>query len=83
MLPTLVAGTTVLVNPRQRPLADDLVAAWHPQQPDLPIVKRVGWIDDNGRYYLTSDNPAEGTDSRTFGTLSPEQIIGTVTCRFE
>jgi hypothetical protein len=45
------------------------------------MVKRVHAIDDEGRYSLTGDNPAESTDSRTFGSLSLEYIQGKAVCR--
>ncbi len=78
MVPTLVAGEFVLVD-RRRPVVGQLAVADHPTQPDLLVVKRVRSITDDGRYVLASDNPVDGTDSRTWGPVEPQSIIGTVT----
>ena len=79
MVPTLTAGEFVLVDPRRRPAVGRLAVADHPNRPDLLVVKRVQSITDDGRYVLASDNPAAGTDSRTWGPLEPQAIVGTVT----
>lgn len=86
MLPTLQAGETVLVNLRAYrqtpPAPDDIVIAYHPQQPNQKIFKRVQFIDEYGRIYLIGDNKPESNDSRHFGSLPPENILGQVTSRF-
>ena len=82
MVPTLQPGDLLFVKPlrlSERVEENALVVAVHPQQTDLKIIKRVGAIFPDGRYFLTSDNPAEGTDSRSFGALPPSSIVGFVT----
>ena len=85
MLPTLAPGDTVLVDPRayhgRVPAIGDLVAARHPRQPDIEIVKRVAVLEASGECYLLSDNPSEGTDSRSFGAIPQGLILGRVTSR--
>lgn len=78
MLPTLAEGQFVLVDERRSPVAGELTLADHPNQ-DILVVKRVGAVLDDGRYELRSDNPDAGTDSRTWGPVGPETIVGTVT----
>ncbi len=86
MLPTLPAGETVLVNLRayrqHPPEPDDIVMALHPEQPDLKIFKRVQFVNEYGRIYLIGDNKADSNDSRHFGPLPLENILGQVTSRF-
>ena len=85
MLPTLTSGDIVLVDTRaytvSHPQVGDIVLARHPYQRDLSIIKRVADITEAGRLVLHSDNRKEGSDSRQFGTIASERIIGRVTCR--
>lgn len=85
MLPTLVPGDIVLINPKAYvdsiPKVGDIVLAEHPYQRDLSIIKRVAEITSEGRVVLRSDNLKAGSDSRQFGTISLQRIIGQVTCR--
>lgn len=85
MLPTLALGDIVLVDTRayitSSPTVGDIVLAHHPFQRNLSIIKRIAEITPEGRIVLHSDNPKVGTDSRSFGSLSPQRIIGRVTCR--
>jgi len=83
MNPTLSSGDIVLVNlsayQNTTPSVGDIVLAHHPYQRDLQIIKRVADITDDERIVLHSDNRKAGTDSRAFGTLSMNRIIGKVT----
>ncbi len=85
MQPTLLPGDILLVDTRayaaSPPQLGDIVLAHHPYQKDLTIIKRVVDITSEGRLVLHSDNPSVGSDSRSFGTLSPQRLIGRVTCR--
>lgn len=81
MVPTLAYGEKVLVDPKGYIAVGDVVLAQHPYRSDVKIVKRVADIADDGRLTLTGDNPAESTDSRAFGTVSLESIIGKVTSK--
>ena len=79
MTPTLSDGDRVLVDEKAYITIGDIVLAKHPYKSDVKIVKRVSEIADDGRLTLSGDNPAESTDSRAFGTVSLESIIGKVT----
>ncbi|MGG6242633.1 nickel-type superoxide dismutase maturation protease [Nodosilinea sp. AN01ver1] len=85
MQPLLVAGTEVLINPfayrQSRPLPGDLVVAYHPYQPDLRLIKWVVYVEAEG-CFLKGLNAAASTDSREFGLVPWEKIVGQVVCRF-
>ena len=81
MLPTLKDGDAVMIIPTKSIERGDVVLADHPYKSSVKILKRVSGIDREGRYSLTGDNPAESTDSRTFGSLSIEYIQGKAVCR--
>ncbi|RMH69514.1 MAG: nickel-type superoxide dismutase maturation protease [Gemmatimonadetes bacterium] len=86
MLPLLKPGDEVLVNPaayrKHPPQAGDLVVAVHPRNPHQKIIKRITTISPQNTYFIQGDNPAESTDSRHFGAVPGDFIIGKVTCRF-
>ena len=85
MLPHLQPGDRFFVDPnayrQARPQEGDLVVAIDPRQTDVKIIKRIGAVLRNERYFLSSDNPTEGTDSRTFGVVPLTHIVGKVTSR--
>ncbi len=85
MLPILRAGDEVLLDEHAydsaAPQAGDIVVAYHPEQPDLKIIKRVGEVLENG-LFLVSDNSRAGSDSRQFGVVKMENVVGRVNGRF-
>jgi nickel-type superoxide dismutase maturation protease len=78
MLPTLSAGDFVLVDEARAPRVGQLALARHPDR-DLLVVKRVAAVSGDGRFELASDNPAAGTDSRAWGPVAADAVVGTVT----
>lgn len=86
MSPLMEPGDEVLVDPRAYrrtpPCPGDIVVARHPYRTDLRLVKRVVSVQQNGYCLLEGDNRSESTDSRIFGPLPPECILGRVTSRF-
>ena len=86
MLPLLKPGDEVLLNPRAyrltSPQPGDIVVVYHPFQPELQMVKRVTRTLANQQYYLEGDNTAESSDSRSFGPVRLDQILGQITSRF-
>lgn len=86
MLPVLAAGDEVLVDPRayrqQKPQIGDVVIAQRPDRSEIEMVKRVTAVFSNGRYFLTGDNPDASTDSRHFGPVDANHILGKVTSKF-
>lgn len=86
MLPFLSPGEEILIDPyiynKSKPEINDVVAIAHPLKTTLAIVKRIKAISEDGKYFLMGDNPTASTDSRHWGTISQQQIIGKVTNRF-
>ena len=88
MSPWLESGDEVLVDPgaygRQGPRPGDVVVARHPGRRDLTLIKRVVRVAADGRYYLEGDNPdaERSSDSRSFGPVPLDHILGRVTSRF-
>ncbi|MGK7929274.1 MAG: nickel-type superoxide dismutase maturation protease [Spirulina sp.] len=86
MLPLLKPGEEILIDlqayQKTLPRVGDLVIARHPQNPELKIVKRVTIILENGDCFLQGDNLRESTDSRMFGVVKCDYILGKVTSRF-
>lgn len=85
MLPGLQPGDEVLVNSqayaKARPSPGDIVVAQHPYRSDLRLIKRVVGELDHETYILQGDNPAESSDSRSFGAVPLASILGQVVCR--
>ena len=87
MRPLIADGDEVLVDTsayrHSTPCTDDIVVTRHPYQRDETIIKRVAAVDENGALQLIGLNPDESTDSRTFGSVSPDKLVGRVTSRFQ
>jgi phage repressor protein C with HTH and peptisase S24 domain len=82
MVPTYRDGDLVCVNVdaylTQLPSPDDVVLALHPFKGGVHMIKRVSHLTDDGRFFLVGDNPRESSDSRGFGPLRLERILGKV-----
>ena len=85
MIPLLQPGEEILFDPQayqQRyPKVGDVVVAQHPLQ-KKKIVKRVALVLEDGSCFLTGDNPLASTDSRSYGFLTMDKILGQVTNKF-
>ncbi len=88
MMPTLCAGAVVLLDPYAYrkgvvPQEDEIVVARHPRQAELWIIKRVAAVIESDtaaiRLVLSSDNRAAGADSRAFGAVAGDLVLGRVT----
>ena len=78
MLPTLAADDCLLVRRGGRVRPGQLVVARFPDGPDLLVVKRA--VRPCGeRWWLESDNPDVGDDSRRYG---PALVLGRVLLRY-
>ena len=80
MQPTLQAGDEVLVHPRRAPLPGDLVVARHPHQPTWMVKRYAG--PRAGGAWLLGDNADASTDSRHFGPVPADTLVGPVIARF-
>jgi nickel-type superoxide dismutase maturation protease len=81
MEPTLLDGDEVLVAThayrRRRPNPGDVVLTRHPIQSDIKTIKRVSTVDESG-LTLLGDNPAASTDSRSYGRVPLDRLLGRV-----
>ena len=82
MLPALRAGDWLLAWRTERVRPGQIVLAWHPERPDLLLVKRVAWREDGG-WWLASDNAVPGAeDSARFGPVPAGNIVAVVLFRY-
>jgi nickel-type superoxide dismutase maturation protease len=83
MVPALRHGDWLVALRTRRIRPGQIVLAAHPERPGFLLVKRAGKRARNG-WWLVSDFPdAPGaTDSRHFGPVAPEQVIGRVLARY-
>jgi nickel-type superoxide dismutase maturation protease len=75
MTPTLQPGDRVFVCPSRLAQEGELVVARLPD--GAAVVKRLA-SRGRGTFALRSDNPLEGSDSRHFGSLPDEAMVGPV-----
>ena len=83
MQPTLEPGDRVLVRrlgSTPTPRLGSVLVTWHPQRPELRLIKRLNRFEDAG-LWLLGDNPAESTDSRQLGRIPTSLLIGEVVGR--
>ncbi len=78
MVPTLLPGWFVLVDPAARAEPGDVVTIRHPDRDDVVMIKRFV-AHRHGGVWVESDNPSAGTDSRVFGSLPEDHLLGKVT----
>ena len=83
MLPTLAAGDLLWVSSRARPRAGDLVVARFADGTE--VVKRAvrPQVTASGRpgWWLLSDHPEVGVDSRHRGPVAGDQVLAVVRWR--
>jgi len=82
MLPALRPGDCLVVSASARIRVGDVVVARRPHVEGLLLVKRAIRREDDG-WWLLSDNGAAGLDdSRAFGVLPDEAVVGKVLFRY-
>ena len=81
MRPTLEPGDRLLVVRGRRPPVGAVVALADPRDPGRVLVKRVAAWGPEGAEVL-GDDPAASTDSRHFGPVAPEALLGRVVRRY-
>jgi len=86
MMPLLKPGNEVLLDPRayhsQLPKAGEIVVVNHPDCLDFQLIKRVIQVLPDGCCVIEGDNRSKSTDSRSFGAIEPDNLLGKVTSRF-
>ena len=83
MRPRLQPGDRLLVDHRRRAAVGDVVVARVPGRPALvkrAAERRTTELGEPG-WWLLSDDPARGTDSRTFGAVADTDIVAVVVMR--
>ena len=85
MEPTIRDGDWVLVDATaytaRRPRIGDVVVASDPRERARAVFKRVARRNPNG-VWLLGDSPQQSTDSRDFGWVSDEAVIGRAWFRY-
>ena len=81
MHPALSDGDRVLYEPTSACVVGDVVLAQHPFVSGLKLIKRVEALDAEGRVTLRGDAGLASTDSRGFGSVASEAILGRLTSR--
>jgi signal peptidase I len=94
MTPTLLPGDHLLVRPVRRLRRGDMVVVRDPHAEGRWVVKRVAALPgqsvtvDGATLHagdgliVLGDNPAQSTDSRSYGPVSPEDVHGRVWYRY-
>ena len=85
MAPSVSPGEHVLVNRAiywiSKPKAGDLVVMQDPREPKRLLLKRIDEARENS-FEVVGDNPMASTDSRTFGPVPRDLIVGKVWFRY-
>ena len=86
MTPSVSPEERVVVNKAayrsSQPRAGDLVVVRDPRRPERLLLKRIAGPADNGGWLVLGDNPDASTDSRAFGPIARDQIVGKVWFRY-
>ena len=78
MEPTLHSGDYVIAVKYiiRKPKEEDVVVLKHPKK-EMKLIKRIRKID-NDKYFVEGNNRSYSSDSRDFGPIEKESIIGKV-----
>ncbi len=60
------------------PKVGDVVVARHPSKREMVVITRIAERTCDGRYVLVGDNASFSTESREFGPVAQNDIIGEV-----
>ena len=82
MYPTLEKGDVIVISKLgykifgieyKDPIPEDIIAFNHKQK---LVIKRIDKIDDSKGIFVLGDNSINSTDSREFGYISQDSIVG-------
>jgi nickel-type superoxide dismutase maturation protease len=80
MVPAYYDGDSVLVRYGGAVGPGDAVLARDPREPARVLIKRIARREDGG-WWLLADNPYAPGDSRQFGAVADELVLGRVVVR--
>jgi nickel-type superoxide dismutase maturation protease len=82
MAPSMAPGDFVIVNRWSyklgKPAQGDVVVLRDPENPGGHLVKRIASIATSGGYFVVGDNMEASRDSRAFGPIAKDLIVGRV-----
>lgn len=78
MEPLLKNGQEVLVHRKKKVKSGDIAIVAHPYK-KINLIKKIKSTDETGAVEIEGINKNESEDSRTFGKISGNKIIGKVT----
>ena len=84
MLPTLSPGEQLFYEPREGLSAfspGEILVLRDPRHASRQLVKRLDHLSTEGQLWLLGDCPDRSTDSRHWGYLSPQHVLGRVRYR--
>ena len=81
MEPTLRAGQWWLVRRTSDVQPGQIIVFWHPIRIDLLTVKRVDHRQAGG-WWVLGDNADASDDSRFFGLVTPDRVVGRLVLRY-
>ena len=81
MEPTVRNGQWWIVRKGQGLNPGDVVLMQHPQRAHLSVVKRLHHREDDG-WWVLGDNPTVSDDSRQFGAVADDLIVGRLVWRY-
>ena len=76
MEPALGSGEYFLVSKVGRPRVKDIVVIKHPEKNGMYLVKRIVHELPNNFYIVAGDNVEHSEDSRKFGAINRDRIVG-------
>ena len=82
MEPALKSGDYVIVNKLAYVFGnhskDDIIVLKHPNEKEKFLIKRISLVTNSNEYYVIGDNKGFSQDSRHFGPVKKDLIIGKV-----
>ena len=82
MRPVVQPGDRLLVGRWLRPRRGSLVVVRDPEYPSTFLFKRVARVEPNGDLLVQGDNPNVSRDSRHFGPVTRQLVIGRAFFRY-